>query len=869
MSIHQQQHIGTTPKGRVCMKECDAVKTHDHGRDNGRRTGRAAVGLVSRPPKGLWAAPVVLLTAIIFVSPAQAQLPKEPPVCTAERDLITIPEVKRDEKGKKLRAVLILSDEYRSMGGSKRGERCLWQRLRYLKGWDAAADPPPTWPSLTSPPNPPDLKVGEPIPGPTLRARIGDLVQISFMNQVDTKNFPLSLDRGDCDESFGTAKKDPKDPQSPTIKVNVYPRNNSYPNCLHSSSTTNVHFHGGHVTPGTTGDNVLLSIRPALRVEGQIQPTDADVKKAFGEIFKSCEANGTPTGWDQLPSEWRAKQEDLLKLYDKTAPYKGVNASLPDKLKLWPRNEADIKEGKWPQYNVGAFPYCFRLSDYGAAKVKMGLEIKVDTASKPSLSDYDPAKVKMGQAPGTHWYHAHVHGSTALNVANGMAGAFIIEGPYDDKLRDFYKKTPEGLEEKVLMIQQLATSLNMLSAARHEPAPLSVNGRRQPVITMRPGQIQMWRIVNGAPRTFVQFLNVVPQAATTPCSNTDKPCVDWRQTAQDGVQFHPDNYEKVGRKNAQFNMAAGNRVDLLVKAPKTEGSYALEVVESVVTNPAPKVTLPPGLGKKTTLLTVKVTGKAIKPPMEFIGKRRFPPFPEFLRDVPKTKEKRTLVYDTKPFPRRHRPDYPPGDLPAHTVDGIRFDGEIKQKMLRDSVEEWTVVNQAVDVAHPFHIHINPFQVVEVFDPTSAKASDKNNKCYADPKDPKTWKSETRDPSCDALEPPYVWWDVRAIPAARNWEWVEPRVDCTKDGNEDKCPLEPAAADRCRFNETAGKQQCTVPSGVVIPGYFKMRSRFADFPGVFVHHCHILGHEDVGMMQFVEVIIDPKVGPTTPPPDHGL
>ena len=53
------------------MKACDAVKMQDNGRGNGRRTGRAAVGLVSRRLEGFWAAPVVLLTAIIVVSPAQ------------------------------------------------------------------------------------------------------------------------------------------------------------------------------------------------------------------------------------------------------------------------------------------------------------------------------------------------------------------------------------------------------------------------------------------------------------------------------------------------------------------------------------------------------------------------------------------------------------------------------------------------------------------------------------------------------------------------------------------------------------------------------------------------------------------------------
>ncbi len=29
---------------------------------------------------------------------------------------------------------------------------------------------------------------------------------------------------------------------------------------------------------------------------------------------------------------------------------------------------------------------------------------------------------------GTYWYHSHRHGSTALQVSSGMAGAFIIRG---------------------------------------------------------------------------------------------------------------------------------------------------------------------------------------------------------------------------------------------------------------------------------------------------------------------------------------------------------------------------------------------------------------------------------------------------------
>ena len=59
----------------------------------------------------------------------------------------------------------------------------------------------------------------------------------------------------------------------------------------------------------------------------------------------------------------------------------------------------------------------------------------------------------------------------------------------------------------------------------------------------------------------------------------------------------------------------------------------------------------------------------------------------------------------------------------HTIDGELFGKNISQSMVLNSVEEWTLVNKAVGIAHPFHIHINPFQVVEVFDPNSAEASD--------------------------------------------------------------------------------------------------------------------------------------------------
>src|SRR5438552_2707946 len=68
---------------------------------------------------------------------------------------------------------------------------------------------------------------------------------------------------------------------------------------------------------------------------------------------------------------------------------------------------------------------------------------------------------------------------------------------------------------------------------------------------------------------------------------------------------------------------------------------------------------------------------------------------------------------------------------------------IYQAMVLDTAAEWTTVNETASpaIAHPFHIHINPFPVTEVFDPNDPayQFSDRNAPCYVDPSDPATWR----------------------------------------------------------------------------------------------------------------------------------
>jgi FtsP/CotA-like multicopper oxidase with cupredoxin domain len=821
------------------MKAC---RSASNKRDCNQANGGTKKGPCSSPCSierfGAFAAIFLLFMGFgLCVPTTQAQGPQVVPCAPLGQELIKIPAVGRDDpsdqlkaepsKAELIRVELTLTDnDKRIMWDSGATPRCATQYMRFFTGTNLLKPGPPS----------PIFAGSDPVPGPTLRARVGDRVEITFRNQINTQHFPNSLDRGEhgdtdgCDVRMGTppkvdwkantnyrpnarinpsknnpgasyftatqdkaAKSGATPPNFPQTKgqtvtdggvtwtnvgtsIQTYPGGDTMPNCLHGSSTANVHFHGTHTTPNTTGDNVLLFVRPALRIGGEIQPTNAFVDSEFKEFFNGCKEDGPPTKWEQMPLGWQQRQKDLLELYDKTAPYKGQNGKLPENMHLWPVNKREIAHGLWPQYQLGAFPYCF------------------------NLPDYDSGKVKMGQAPGTHWYHAHKHGSTALNVANGMTGAFIIEGKYDDELRAFYKSTPGWkFDEKVLVIQQLATVLNLGSPLATGPGSLSVpllsvNGQRQPVVKMKRNQVQLWRFVNGAERDATNFLYFARQGES--CTSTPAQCATWRQTAQDGVQLKYENYEAKGDSKS-FLLAPGNRADLLVKAPDAPGKYDLKVQAGLCffngCNPQEEI-----------LVTAEVEDQErIEPPMPFVDKANYPTFPRFLDDIPASSAyvKRDLVFEDNR-----------GKL---QINGKQFvDNVINQAMLLNSVEEWKVSNKDNDREHPFHIHVNPFQIFEVFAPQSGEYNftDPNKPCYVDPDNPATWKP------CHVPKENFVWWDTFAIPAAKVVE--------DKNGQD-----------------------------VTIPGYFKMRSKFVDFPGQFVLHCHILTHEDRGMMELIEVVPD--------------
>jgi len=658
---------------------------------------------------------------------------------------------------KRLRGIMkIISGPYKIPGAGE-------EKLRQYRGWDPLTQ---SEPALSTTPG----------PGPTLRARLGDQVQISFLNKAnDNRDFPDTMDTEPKPGSpdFGCDRSGTFDPKTGTYLP--YPGNDVFPNCFHGSSTANIHFHGTHTSPDGLGDNVLVQILPQLD-----QP---DWTKTFDGIF---DTRKIPQKWTDMPADYRKMQLEMVKQHDIDAAAEAAKRKRATPEPLLPKDLEMIAAGQWPQYLMGAFPNFFNIPDY-------------DTASGTFNSGGNG--FKAGQAPGTHWYHAHKHGSTSLHIRNGLAGAFVIEssreGGYDHFIRKAFGWTSYDNHEKILVFQQYDPTQNLERGARRARQFL-VNGLLTPVINMNPGEVQLWRLVNATEGDLSGLINAgtfTPGGTTTGLFLTTG--FTFMQTAQDGVQFSPTNYAKqpflnssaaTDRAPGGLVLAAGNRADLLVQAPMTPGGLV------AFKNP-----------NGVILFYVNVTGPAASMPSLPVTMPANPApswaeLPEFLNDLSAPPEKDVpnvlkFQWEADRFTFGRQPTFPPHFM----INGKQFAATgdvVDQCMPLNGLQDWILENYTVRAAHPFHIHINPFQVIQIDTPTA----------NADP---------TKYPTYVTYAPKdnFIWQDVIAIPPAV----IGP------DGKS------------------------------VSPGRVRIRQKYLDFTGTYVLHCHILAHEDRGMMQLVRVV----------------
>jgi L-ascorbate oxidase len=149
---------------------------------------------------------------------------------------------------------------------------------------------------------------------------------------------------------------------------------------------------------------------------------------------------------------------------------------------------------------------------------------------------------------------------------------------------------------------------------------------------------------------------------------------------------------------------------------------------------------------------------------------------------------------------------------AKQYDSNRLD----RKLTLGGVDEWTI--QSHLAGHPFHIHVNPFQIVSITDPNGKDVSAPGS--IDDYNPPALDKPTPPDPQYAGLKG--VWKDTL---------WIKSFLGTP--------------------NATEGVYT------------IKIRTRYERYIGEFVIHCHILDHEDQGMMQNVAVVLPDR--PITKPP----
>jgi FtsP/CotA-like multicopper oxidase with cupredoxin domain len=148
-------------------------------------------------------------------------------------------------------------------------------------------------------------------------------------------------------------------------------------------------------------------------------------------------------------------------------------------------------------------------------------------------------KIPANEPPGLYWYHPHIHGFTTAQVLGGASGALIVEG--------LERANPDvaGLPERVLVIRDQNLLNPDAPPSKSEPVvprnlidrdgdsanngtgfgkpakDLSINYVPVPYpdyppagIAMKPGERQLWRVVNAAAITYLNLaviFNHAPQ----------------------------------------------------------------------------------------------------------------------------------------------------------------------------------------------------------------------------------------------------------------------------------------------------------------------------------------------------------------------
>jgi len=318
---------------------------------------------------------------------------------------------------------------------------------------------------------------------------------------------------------------------------------------------------------------------------------------------------------------------------------------------------------------------------------------------------------------GLYWYHPHHHGSATVQVGGGMAGLILVKGPIDE--------VPEvaAARDELLAIQN--PKVNPLAGGKWgwEPAAykspdeggfsfttaiefITVNGEpvmlidrrgKKPTTTtgkletfrMKPEEVMRLRILNGTDGIPMQLV---------------LPGFEVYVIGADGVNLlKPERAGEDAR--TAIRMAPGNRIEVLIRAPRHPTSATLSALPQMASSPA---LLSEAMGEMMAMPGLELASFVVAG-----APRRM----ELPASLPPPRREYPLIADSEIVARR-RVEFTMRTGSKSILTGIEFliDGKRYQETRVDTevkvgtAEEWTLANKS-DGIHPFHMHVNSFEVI--------------------------------------------------------------------------------------------------------------------------------------------------------------
>jgi FtsP/CotA-like multicopper oxidase with cupredoxin domain len=281
-----------------------------------------------------------------------------------------------------------------------------------------------------------------------------------------------------------------------------------------------------------------------------------------------------------------------------------------------------------------------------------------------SAFDYE-YDLSLHPAGNLNFYHPHQHGNSAEQVWGGLTGALEVADETN---------ALASYETHTMMLKDI--TLTGSAPAKHseedymrgkEGAVMMINGKVNPVLAMKPGQVQRWKIVNASN---ARFYKLSLASHNLHIIGTDGGLLNKPYT-QSAILLSP-----------------GERIDIMVKASATKGYYKL-LSTPYATRRNNKT------DQKITLLTVNVTGKAVTNsiPAKINSKAVRLAIP---KGTPTRKMTLSMDMDGAYI----------NDI-AHTATTAY---SLNSKV--NTYEIWEIINDT-GMDHPFHQHVNSVQVLSI------------------------------------------------------------------------------------------------------------------------------------------------------------